>query len=395
MVIVSRVPYPLEKGDKLRAYHQIKHLSKKHDVILVALNDKKLHPLAKQKLNEICSSVHIFPIPFFSVIINVLLAFFKGKPLQVGYFFNSRIKNEINKIVENFKPDHIYCQLIRTAEYAKDFEIPKTLDYQDALSKGVERRIHNAGFFKKMVFQSETTRLMKYEKEIFNFFDNKTIISEQDKNLIPHEDYKKITVVPNGVDTDFFKPFETEKKYDLIFSGNMQYPPNVDGAEFLVKKVLPLLLRKKPDFKLVLAGASPSPSVLSLASDNVIVTGWVEDIRPYYAESKIFIAPMQLGVGLQNKLLEAMAMQLPCITSELANNALKASPGKEILIGHSPEEYAKHIFTLLDSPKIASELALNGFSFVHNNYNWDSNNLILETIITNISNFKNRVRDFC
>ena len=201
--------------------------------------------------------------------------------------------------------------------------------------------------------------------------------------MIPHNDKDKIAVVINGVDTDFFKPIKMEKEYDLVFTGNMGYPPNVNASLYLVKEILPLVRKQKPEITLTLAGASPHPDVKALESNNVHVTGWVEDIREYYAKARIFIAPMQIGTGLQNKLLEAMAMKIPSITSPLANQALEAEPGKEILVGDSPEEFADYIIKLLDDKKLSEKLADNGFSFVQNNYNWESATEKLEKIITN------------
>ncbi|MBI5218655.1 MAG: glycosyltransferase [Bacteroidia bacterium] len=381
LVILPRVPYPLEKGDKLRAFNQIKYLSKNHLVHLYAINDTKLHKDAIRVLGSFCYSVTLFNISKISIIINVIKAYFTGKPLQVGYFYNKKAHRQILEVIEKNKPDHIYCQLVRVAEYVKDLKIPKTLDYQDAFSKGVERRITNAPFYKKLIFQIEFKRLQKYEQYIFPYFDNKTIISEQDREHIQHPEKNNISIITNGVDTDYFKPFDAKKIYDLVFTGNMNYPPNIDGAEFLAKNVLPLLLKKYPFIKLLIAGASPSARVLALKSENVIVSGWVDDMRKCYAESRIFIAPMHLGIGLQNKLLEAMAMQIPCITSDLANNALKAEDNKEILIGKNPEDYVRHISYLTENPEKAQELAMNGYAFVIKKYNWDINNSVLEQII--------------
>jgi glycosyltransferase involved in cell wall biosynthesis len=126
--------------------------------------------------------------------------------------------------------------------------------------------------------------------------------------------------------------------------------------------------------------------VVKLKSNRVIVTGWVDDISEYYAKSKVFVAPMQIGTGLQNKLLEAMAMQLPCITSNLANNALNAEPNKSVLIGENPKDYANHIVQLLDNKDLYQKIAENGYDFVKRNYTWEGSTSILEKLITSHSN---------
>ncbi|MCK4639192.1 MAG: glycosyltransferase, partial [Bacteroidales bacterium] len=311
LILLPRIPYPLEKGDKLRAFNHIKYLSKNNKITLFALNDSKVNKeKAFQALQPYCHSINFFDLSKFNIIFNVLLAFFNGKPLQTGYFFSRRAKKRINKIISETKPDHIFCQLIRVAEYVKNQNIPKTLDYQDVFSKGVERRIHTSPFYLKPFLKLEYKRLLKYENKIFDYFDNKIIISEPDRKLIPHPEKDKIVIVMNGVDTDFFKPINRKKEYDIVFAGNMGYPPNVNGVEFLVKQILPIVRRNKPEIKVLIAGANPDRKVIAVKSKNIHVTGWVEDIRECYAKARIFIAPMQIGTGLQNKLLEAMAMKI-------------------------------------------------------------------------------------
>jgi glycosyltransferase involved in cell wall biosynthesis len=328
LVVLSRVPYPLEKGDKLRAFNQIKELSKKHQIILFALNDTQLDEKALPELKKYCSSISVMKFSKFTIFFNLVRAFFNGQPLQVGYFYFGKAQKKVDELIKKHHPDHIYCQLIRTAEYAKKYpQIPKTLDYMDVFSKGIERRKSTDPFYMKPFLGMEYRRLLRYERKIFDRFNNKTIISGQDKDLIPHPQKEKIVVVPNGVDTSYFKPIQQRKEFELLFNGNMNYPPNIESVEYLVEKVMPYVWSKLPGTRLLISGASPSAAVLGLASDKVIVSGWVEDIRTNFAKSKILVAPMQISIGLQNKLLEAMAMQIPCITSSLANNALGGETG--------------------------------------------------------------------
>ena len=256
----------------------------------------------------------------------------------------------------------------------KNQPIPKTLDYQDVFSKGMERRMATAPFYMKPFLRMEYNRLLAYEHEVFDLFNNKIIISEPDRDLIPHPGKEKIVVVANGVDTEFFHPIERTKEYDLVFTGNMGYPPNINAAEFLVHKILPAIARQhKPEIRLLIAGANPNMRVMVLKSAQVEVSGWVPDMRECYAGAKIFIAPMQIGTGLQNKLLEAMAMKIPCITSPLANQALQARDGEEILVAETPEEYARsYHFSSWGSENLANRIAENGYKFVMKNYNWET-----------------------
>lgn len=383
-ILLPRVPYPTEKGDKLRAFYQIRQLSKSHEIILCAFNDGDLHEDAIPVLKKFVKAVHIIPLSRLTVFFNLVRALFSGKPLQVGYFFNKSSANQINKLVQKYQPDHIFCQLIRVAEYAKGINIPKTLDYQDVFSKGIERRISGSPFYLRPLLKIEYHRLLKYEHDIFDFFDNKLIISQPDRELIPHKNKQDIVVVANGVDTNFFHPVETEKQYDLVFTGNMGYPPNIEAAEFLVNRILPLVWQKNPTIRCLIAGANPNLRVMVLKSSLVTVSGWVPDIRECYASAKIFIAPMQTGTGLQNKILEAMAMKIPCITSALAFNALNAIENQDILVAGTPDEYSKLILELLNNPEKTALIAENGYQFVLKNFNWETetnkiNQLILSS----------------
>jgi polysaccharide biosynthesis protein PslH len=383
VVILSRFPYPLEKGDKLRAYNHIRFLSKNNEITLCALNDRMVPREHLKMLEPFCKSIHVFRITKPAILINLVKALFKGIPFQAGYFYNKKIHRKINHIIRNENPDHIFCQLLRVAEYVKNQKLPKTIDYQDVFSKGIQRRISRVPFYLRPVFKSEYRRLLRYENELFEIFDNKTIISIPDRNLIPHPEREKIHIVPNGVDHEFFKPLVREKKFEIVFTGNMGYPPNVDAATYLANKVLPLVHEQMPGARLMLAGATPARQVQEQQGEFVHVTGWVDDIRDCYAQARIFIAPMQIGTGLQNKLLEAMSMKIPSITSSLANSALCAKPGEEILIGETPADYAGHIVALLNDPEYAKRIAEAGYQFVHKHFDWEKATDKLSEIMKN------------
>ena len=154
-VLVSRVPYPLEKGDKLRAYHQVKVLSEKHEVFLCCLSAEDVHEKAKSELEKICARVEIIQLSKLGILWNLGMGLFSHQPFQVKYFYQQQAQRKIDGFITEFKPDHIYCQLIRAAKYVREYhEIKKTIDYMDAFSKGMERRIQHASFVKRPFLQS-------------------------------------------------------------------------------------------------------------------------------------------------------------------------------------------------------------------------------------------------
>lgn len=373
-VILSRIPFPLEKGDKLRAYHQLRELKKEHEIVLCCLNDgRELTDAATLALNKICNELHIFNLKKWRIFANLCYSFINGKPFQVMYFYQRPIRKAISKLIAQVKPDSIYCQLIRTAEYAKnEHDYFKVLDYQDAFSKGMSRRKQKAKWPLKEVFGLESKRLIAYENIIFEYFESKTIISEEDRRFIYHPERKDIAIITNGIETDFFHPeFVLPKKYDLVFTGNMSYPPNIETAEFIVNEILPVLRTKGLKPTLLLAGSSPHKRVKALEKqDGVTISGWIDDIRSAYAEGHVFIAPMQIGTGLQNKLLESMSMGVPCITSPLANRALKAKDNQDLLVRSDIDGYVEAICSLLNNEELRNRIGRSGREFVKVNFSW-------------------------
>jgi sugar transferase (PEP-CTERM/EpsH1 system associated) len=387
-VLLSRIPWPLEKGDKLRAFNQVKQLAATHEIILCALNtDRKADKqMAFKALQPYCRSVNFIDLPMIGIVINLIKAWFTGKPMQLGYFYNARVQRKIDKLIDEYQPDVIYGQLLRVAEYIRFQSVVKAIDYQDVFSMGMKRRYEIAGFFKKPFFYAEYQRLKRYENAIFADFDIKTIISEPDRQHIDHPKRNEILIVPNGVDHEYFKPMTTEKKYDLVFTGNMAYAPNVNAAQFLANEIMPLVWEKLPQATLLLAGATPDKAVRGLASDRITVSGWLDDIRVAYAGSRVFIAPMRIGTGLQNKLLEAMSMKIPCVTTLLANNALNGKAGIDLLVGETTRELADAVTELLTNAAKADEIGASGFRFVNDYYDWKAATKTLLQAISSLTN---------
>ncbi len=382
LVILPRIPYPLEKGDKLRAFHQIRILSGEFDIVLIATGRKKeITEEAYRQLDPYCKEVHFLTQSSFRRIINTLWFFLKGKPLQSGYFYSAKAKRLIKQKADAKQADHVYCQLFRTAEMVRTIPLPKSIDYQDAFAASMKKRMKATSGIKKWLLSLEYKRISRYEKDIHNDFDLHTVISETDRQLM---DLPDIHIVRNGVDTDFFKPMEEESEYDLIFSGNMSYLPNVHTAIYIVREIMPLIWKIKPGCRLILAGANPDRRVSMLAGERITVTGWIDDIRIAYSKSKVFIAPMQIGTGLQNKILEAMAMELPCISSQSAWKPIGASPEKEIMVAGKAEDFSDKALKLLDDEHKRQNMGKAARQFVISEFNWQACTGKLTTLIKKV-----------
>ncbi len=380
--ILSRFPLPLDKGDKLRAYYQVKDLAQNHDVYLFCLNPSEVDDAHMADLKSFCKEVHVYKIQAWKQKLKAFVSLFGSRPIQVAMFFSSAVKRRLHKELDRIEPDHIFCQLIRTTEYVKDrFKTRKTIDYMDALSTGMHRMSSESKFPMKQLYALEGKRLTKYENVIFDYFDQHSIISEQDRELIYHPKRKSIAVIRNGVDIHKLRHLDVPKIHDLVFHGNMNYPPNVTSAIYIAKEILPKALEQNLKLKVLLSGTNPHPKVQELASDQVQIGGWVNDLREAYCSAKIFIAPMLINTGLQNKILEAMSLEVPCVISSMANNAIGAIENEHLLIANTPEEYVDRIQWIFDNPEEADKMVKRARLFIEQNYSWEQNNKLLEQLL--------------
>ncbi len=303
----------------------------------------------------------------------------------MGYWNTKRSKRACRSFAREVRPDVVYSQMVRTMPLVARLPYPKVMDFQDALSMNTERRMEHSRGLWHYLLHFEFKMLRSSEYKAFSIFDALTIISEVDSEAIPHKKNGEIHLVPNGVDFEHFKmsdelkvkASETLGHFSIVFCGNMSYAPNVDAARYLVEEVMPLVWEYCPYATVLIAGADPKPAVRALASkaqkpEKVTVSGRMPDIREAYASSQLFVAPMRIGSGLQNKLLEAMAMQKPCVTTSLANAALGATSGDQLFVGDSEEDLAYWICLLLGSEDVRTRIAEEGNRFVHERYSWAS-----------------------
>ncbi len=385
VVCLSRFPFPLEKGDKLRAYYQIKSLSEDFEIYLICTSEHVVNQKDLLQLLPFCKKIHFFKLKKGLIVLNLFLSIFTSKPFQVAYFTQNWIAKKINKLLTDINPDHIYCQLIRPAEYVKNYHFcSKTIDMMDALSKGMERRSAQATLFTRFIYREEAKRLKRYERQILNYFEKSLIISQQDKNYLIYPKNKEIIVLANGVDENFYNSnLCFKKEYDLVFTGNMSYAPNIDATNFISKKLLPELLKTNPKIKILISGSNPSLKLQKLQNKNLLISGWVNDIRESYLKSTIFIAPMITGTGMQNKILEAMALGIPCITTSLANNAILAENNNEIIIANETTSMLNAIDKLQNDSEFYDLISKNAKNFIIKNYTWKAINKELISILEN------------
>ena len=379
LVVLPRFPFPLDKGDKLRAYHQIVELAKRHEIHLFALSHQGVRDQQLAALSPYCRTITVHRMRPVETCCGLLRALFRKLPLQVGYWTSPRALRAYRRLERRLAPDVVYSQMIRTMEYRGDTPARRVLDFQDALSLNVGRRMQRSHGLLRLILNYEYKALQRTEQRCLTLFDATTVISPVDRDALNPD----VRIVPNGVDTGYFAPANQPAVYTVVFTGNMSYAPNVDAACWLVNDIMPLVWARQPHgIRVLIAGADPKPAVRALASQRVTVSGRLPDIRTAYASARIFVAPMRIGSGMQNKLLEAMAMQLPCVTTSLAATPLGAQPWQHLLVGDTAHELADMIL-LLTVDELHDSIADSGHRFVLENYSWQTAVDRLDSIVKN------------
>lgn len=382
VIILSRFPYPHHKGDQLRAYHQIVFLSSFHDVYLLAISEDKVDHHSLSHMQTHCREVHVFPVKKWQCYVQAMFAFFKQWPVQVGYYHHPSIVKKIDKMLVNIQPDVVYGQLSRTACYVKLFVGRKVIDFQDAFSTNYARTAATKKGIYRWFYIRESKTMQSFEKDMLLWCNATTMISAFDIAQVGNPPH--MALIANGVDTHHYAPVNQTQTYDIMFSGNLSYLPNAIAVRFIIEEIVPLLEKQDHAIRIQIVGAANQRQFEKLQHPMVSFSGWVDDIRLAYASTKIFIAPLFTGAGLQNKLLEAMSMEIPCIGTNITNASLLATPNEHVLIANTAQEFVDKIMWLLQHPKAAQDIGKAGRSFVQETYSWDeANTLLMDVLLGN------------
>ena len=371
-VITSRFPYPLEKGDKLRLYHQLKVLSEHFDIYLAAISHETISKAHLSHINSIVKELRVFRMNKIQALLSVVShSFIKGSlPAQCAYFYSPEIESRLHDWMVEINPDRIYYQLIRTLPYYRNASGTSVLDLMDAFSTGAFIRAKNTKGLQKKFWNSESERVRQYEQHAISLFSKLTIISDLDKERVGGS--PSITVVNNGIDEHFFEPLHgVNADFDASFVGNLGYYPNVKAVEYISKNIVPLMRKKRPDFRVNIVGPNQQ-RVAQYASDGVHISGWYDNVKEGYQSGKIFLAPLFEGIGQQNKILEAMALGIPCVTTPDVAKALKLENGYHVRVGDNAQDLCNAILDLLFDEDYCRKLRTNASTFVQHNYKWSS-----------------------
>ena len=375
LFLTSRLPYPPDRGDRLRAYHFLRRLAADHEIHLVSFVASPREREYLPALAPFCQAIHILEMPPLRSALTVLLNLYRPAPLQTLYYRHSAMSRLINQVLSSMSFQAAYVHLFRMAPYVEHHPgLYRIVDLTDVISTEVQRSLPYRGAFSRLLYTLERPRISRYEKWVANHFEETWLISTADRDALaatcPGANLRTIT---NGVDLEALHPTGAEPVPGrLIFVGHMGVLHNIDAAELLARQVLPLVRRLVPEASLQIVGADPARRVQSLAAlPGVEVTGFVPDLNNALNKAAVFVAPLRFAAGIQNKVLEAMAAGRPVITTPMVNEGLGAEPGEDLLLAESPASIAASLVELLPDAEARSRIGAAGRRFVGRTFSWD------------------------
>lgn len=350
LMLVHRIPYPPNKGDKIRSFNLMKQLSLDYEIHLGCFVDDKFDLQYIAKLNQWCKSTRVISQNKWLAKLVGLTGFISNKPITLPYYFSFRMQAWVKQTVQQYKIKDVLVYSSSMAQYVAQHQftdLNRIIDFVDIDSDKWQQYASKNTGVKRWFYQREARLLQQYEQRICQAFTKSLFVSNDEaeafRQLMPTPLAYKIQSLLNGVDTEFFQPNtaltavegELPKQF-IVFTGAMDYWANIDAVIWFAQQVWPSLKAKQPELEFVIVGGKPSSEVKNLALvDGISVTGRVVDVRPYIQHSLFAVAPMLIARGIQNKVLEAMAMNKAVICTSMAMEGINApkETGAEVVDG--------------------------------------------------------------
>jgi sugar transferase (PEP-CTERM/EpsH1 system associated) len=374
LCLTSRLPYPPDRGDRLRALNFIKQLSHEHDLSLVSFVANESEYEHQQALLAYCREVRVLLMHRYRSALSVLLNMWRRDPLQTLYYRSGAMRRLVDQVLAENQFDAVYVHLFRMVPYVTAYpNLYRIVDLTDVISQEVVRSLPYRGLAWRLLYSLERPRIERYERYVAETFEETWLISNADRQVLAADcPAANIRVVTNGVDLERFYPTgDLAEPNSLIFVGHLGVFHNVDAAVHLVRDVLPRIRREIPGCTLTLAGAEPSAQVARLSDvPGVRVTGFVPDLNEHLNRAAVFVAPLRFAAGVQNKVLEAMAAGRPVVTTSVVNAGLGAQPGEEVLVADDVAATAAHVVALLRDAELRARIGEAGCRFVRRTYDW-------------------------
>lgn len=383
LYLVHRIPYPPNKGDKIRSYHLLRHLAKHYRVHLGTFVDDEDDWQHVGKLQELCASVHCAKLNPKLARVRSLGALFADRSLSVDFYRDAGMRDWVDRTAKQHGIRRVIVFSSPMAQYA--LQVPdarRVIDFVDVDSDKWRQYADKKRWPMSWLYGHEARQLLAFETDVARRFDSSLFVSAAEaalfRTLVPADVAAKVDYFSNGVDTDYFAPSDRIAKphpdgvRSIVFTGAMDYWPNVDAVQWFADEVFPAVLRAHPAAQFTIVGARPSAQVQALASrPGIVVTGTVPDVRPYVMHADVAVAPLRIARGIQNKVLEAMAMARPVVVSPQALEGIHAEPGADLLLAPDAQTFAGAVNDLLASPDPA--LGERARRTVIERYGWTSN----------------------
>jgi glycosyltransferase involved in cell wall biosynthesis len=376
LVITPRYPYPVIGGDRLRIYHICRELAKKYDLTLLSLCETKEELKSPLPNDGIFVQVERVLLPKWKSWLNCLMSLPTLTPLQVAYYRSSTFQKKLTALIPNH--DLLLAHLIRMAEYIRYQPLPKVLEMTDAISLNYSRvkNVKRASDFKALVYKLEQHRLFKYEKEITQDFDLSVLVSPVDRDFLFKDTEAPaghVIVCSNGVDIGHLPYQFSHGSRRIVMIGNMTTVQNMDAARYFASEVMPVIIRKYPDAVFEIVGRIGRRQKEELCIyRGVKVVGSVDSISEATRGAAVGVCPVQIGAGVQNKVLEYMALGLPVVTTRIGLEGIEATIGKEVLVADTSDDMAAAISVFFDNREYAEKLAQAARIYVEENHTWSS-----------------------
>jgi glycosyltransferase involved in cell wall biosynthesis len=371
-------PYPPNQGSKIRAYYLLKHLAQAHEVALVTFEDVDLEPAWVEHIEQLCSQVEIVRRqPFAASKGKTWLGWLSPLPSAVVAIRSPEMAERVRQVAQSWKPDCVVALTFVTAPYALEIPgVPKVLDIDNFMARMLQETIPMAANLPDRLRRWLAYRkFLAYERRLYPQFDLCLAVTESDRRLVLEQMALKpgqVIVTPNGVDTQYnhledVKPIPNS----LIFNGALTYNANYDAVAYFLAEIFPLIRQQAPDARLRVTGSTKGVDLDSLRLDGQVdLTGYLADIRPAVAESWACVVPLRLGGGTRLKILEAMSLGAPVISTAKGAEGLEVEDGVHLLIAESSDEFAGQVLRVLRSAELRQDLARNAARLVGEKYEW-------------------------
>ncbi len=392
--VCQRVPFPPDRGDKIVTFNEIRHLAKHHEVHVFCLGDGAADLGNVPAMHKYAKSITAVPVYGLAGKLRALKALLDGQPLSVAAFNVAALHQAIVRKSDELPPDLIIVYSCNVAQYAEHFVgLPRIMQFHDLDSLKWAQYAERSRVPLKWIYRIEAKRLLAYEWSIARRFSHALVCTAGERRDFEHLfPGIAVSLVGNGVDLDYFRPLgETKRPGSIVFTGVMDYFPNIDAMLWFCDEILPAVQAQVPDATLTICGSRPTAAMRRLAKRRgVTVTGWVPDTRPYLDSAEVFVAPLRLARGVQNKLLEALAMGLPCVASKAAWNGTVVPQGAGILVTDDGKEFAEQVVRLLRDDALRSELAGKAREIAEAEYRWDRQMAVFDQVIAAVTSWPPR-----